>query len=175
MTTQTTFFDLTKATTTGATYKEKRLEKKLRQVREIHEQINRLLEVPAERPAIQSPRDAFDYLFPFMGNAPREEFWIVILDTRNRIKQLVKLYSGTVNSAQVRVAEVFRQAIIENAPAIIVAHNHPSQDVTPSPDDVALTRALIEAGRLLDIEILDHLILGGARFASLKERRLGFS
>jgi DNA repair protein RadC len=65
-------------------------------------------------------------------------------------------------------------AILDNSPAIIIAHNHPSGDTTPSPDDVAVTRALVEAGKLLDIEILDHLILAGGRFISLKERGLGF-
>ena len=110
-----------------------------------------------------------------MSNLKREELWIVVLDTRNRIRQLVKLYAGTVNQSNVRVAEVFRQAIIENAPSIIIAHNHPSGDPTPSPDDVALTRALVNAGQLLDIEVLDHLVIGCGRFVSLKERSLGFS
>jgi len=155
MTAQTTFFDMTKPST-GTAYKGKRLEKKLRQVRELHEQINTILEQPQERPTIHSPRDAYDYLLPFLSNLPREEFWVVVLDTRNRIRQLVKLYSGTVNQSNVRVAEVFRQAIIENAPAIIIAHNHPSGDPTPSPEDVALTRAVAEAGRLLDVEVLDR-------------------
>lgn len=125
MTAQTAFFDMTKPTP-GTTYKEKRLEKKLRQVRELHEQINSILEHPEERPSICSPRDAYDYLLPFMSNLKREELWIVVLDTRNRIRQLVRLYAGTVNQSNVRVAEVFRQAIIENSPAIIIGHNHPS-------------------------------------------------
>jgi DNA repair protein RadC len=174
MTAQTAFFDMTKPTS-GTAYKEKRLDQKLRQVRELHEQINAILEQPQERPTIHSPRDAYDYLLPFLANLPREEFWVVVLDTRNRIRQLVKLYSGTVNQSNVRVAEVFRQAIIENAPAIIIAHNHPSGDPTPSPEDVALTRAVVEAGRLLDVEVLDHLVIGCGRFVSLKERSLGFS
>ena len=133
MSTQTTFLDATDPTTTGTTYKQSRLEKKLGQIRELHEELNRILEKPAERPSINSPRDAYEYLFPFMANAPREEFWIVILDTRNRIKQLVKLYTGTVNSSSVRLAEVFRHPIIETSPAIIIAHNHPSGDSNPSP------------------------------------------
>ncbi|MBL6983622.1 MAG: hypothetical protein ISR58_20765 [Anaerolineales bacterium] len=174
MNTQTTFLDATDATTTGTTYKQSRLEKKLGQIRELHEELNRILEKPAERPSINSPRDAYEYLFPFMANAPREEFWIVILDTRNRIKQLVKLYTGTVNSSSVRLAEVFRHPIIETSPAIIIAHNHPSGSADPSPDDIAVTRALVEAGKLLDIQILDHLVIGAGRFVSLKERRLGF-
>jgi len=174
MNTQTTFLDATDPTTTGTTYKQSRLEKKLGQIRELHEELNRILEKPAERPSINSPRDAYDYLFPFMANAPREEFWIVILDTRNRIKQLVKLYTGTVNSSSVRLAEVFRHPIIETSPAIIIAHNHPSGSAEPSPDDIAVTRALVEAGKLLDISVLDHLVIGQGRFVSLKERGLGF-
>jgi DNA repair protein RadC len=74
----------------------------------------------------------------------------------------------------VRIAEVFKPAIQRMAPAILVCHNHPSQDPTPSPDDVAVTRAMVQAGKLLDIQLLDHLIIGGGRFVSLKERSLGF-
>ena len=101
--------------------------------------------------------------------------WVVNLDTRNRVKSLVLLYKGSVNASQVRVGEVFRQAILENAPAIIVAHNHPSGEPTPSPDDVAVTRSIVQAGKLLDIDVLDHLIICQGSFVSLKERGLGFS
>jgi DNA repair protein RadC len=85
-----------------------------------------------------------------------------------------EVYHGSVNSSQVRIAEVFKPAIQRMAPAILVCHNHPSQDPTPSPDDVAVTRAMVQAGKLLDITLLDHLIIGGGRFVSLKERNLGF-
>ena len=88
---------------------------------------------------------------------------------------LVELYRGSVNTSQVRVAEIFRQAIIENAPALVLAHNHPSGDISPSPDDIAVTRAIVEAGKLLDVQVLDHLVIGQGGFASLKERGLGFS
>jgi DNA repair protein RadC len=74
----------------------------------------------------------------------------------------------------VRVSEVFRQAILDNAPSILVAHNHPSGDASPSPDDVATTRAIVQAGKLLDIELIDHLVIGKEQFVSLKERGLGF-
>ncbi|MEJ5224816.1 MAG: JAB domain-containing protein, partial [Anaerolineales bacterium] len=85
------------------------------------------------------------------------------------------LYRGSVSSAQVRVGEIFKAAIRKNASAVIVVHNHPSGDPTPSPDDVALTRAMVQAGKLLDVEVLDHLVIGsGQRFVSLKERGLGF-
>lgn len=79
-----------------------------------------------------------------------------------------------MNSSNVRVGEIFKQAIITDSAAAIIIHNHPSGGPTPSPDDIALTRALIEAGKLLDIEILDHLVIGSGHFVSLKERQLGF-
>ena len=82
------------------------------------------------------------------------------------------IYQGNVSSAIVRAAEVFRPAVIEAVPSIIVSHNHPSQDPTPSPEDAALTRELVQAGKLLDIELLDHVVIGGERFVSLKERGL---
>jgi DNA repair protein RadC len=104
-----------------------------------------------------------------------EHLRVLLLDTRNRVLDIVEVYSGSVNSSQVRVAEVFRPAIQRNSPAIICCHNHPSADPTPSPDDVAVTRAMAQAGKLLDISLLDHLVIGGSRWISLKERGLGFS
>jgi DNA repair protein RadC len=101
--------------------------------------------------------------------------WVACLDTRNRLMCLVALYKGSVNTSQVRVGEIFRQAIIENAMAIVLAHNHPSGISDPSPDDVAVTRAICSAGKLLDIDVLDHLVIGGNRWVSLKERGVGFS
>ncbi len=149
----------------------------LSQVRQLHEQINTYLhKCPAsERPSIGSPADAAELLKPFLGNLEHEELWVVVLDRRNRVIQLVRLYQGSVSSSQIRVGEVFRQAIIEQASAIILAHDHPSGDPTPSPDDVAVTRAIVQAGKLLDIEVLDHLIICADRHVSLKERGLGFA
>jgi len=86
-----------------------------------------------------------------------------------------EIYRGNVSSAQVRSAEVFRPCIRLGAPAILVAHNHPSGDPTPSPDDVVVTQHLVAAGHTLDIEVLDHVIIGQNRFVSLKERGLGFN
>jgi DNA repair protein RadC len=148
----------------------------LSQVRQLHEQINSYLhKCPvAERPSINSPADAAELVKPFIGVLDHEELWVIILDRRNKIMQFVKLYQGSVSASQVRVGEVFRQAIIEQASAIIIAHNHPSGDPTPSPDDVAVTRAIVQAGKLLDIEVLDHIVVSQDRFISLKERGLGF-
>ena len=146
------------------------------QVRQLHEQINTYLhKCPAsERPTINSPADAADLLKPFISNLEHEELWILLLNRRNSVIQLVRLYQGSVNSSQIRVGEVFRQAIIEQSSAIVIAHNHPSGDATPSPDDVAVTRAIVQAGKLLDVDVLDHLIICNDRFVSLKERGLGF-
>ena len=87
---------------------------------------------------------------------------------------VVTVYKGSLNSSQVRVGELFKEAIRRNAATVILTHNHPSGDPTPSPDDVAVTRAIVEAGRLLDIDVLDHLVIGAGRYTSLKERGLGF-
>ena len=105
----------------------------------------------------------------------QEELRVLLLDTRNRVQHIETVYRGSVNSSQVRVAEIFKAAIRRNATNLIVIHNHPSGDPTPSPDDVAITRAILQAGELLDIKLLDHIIIGNGRFVSLKERGLGFT
>lgn len=106
----------------------------------------------------------------------KEHLRTLLLDRRSRVLEIVEIYQGSVNSSQVRVGEVFRPAIQRLASAIIVCHNHPSADPTPSPDDVAVTRAMVQAGKLLDIDLLDHLVIGQAgKWVSLKERRLGFN
>jgi DNA repair protein RadC len=97
-----------------------------------------------------------------------------LLDTRNRVLEIVEVYKGSVNSSQIHVGEIFKAAIRRNAPALIVVHNHPSGDPTPSPDDVVVTRAIIQAGKLLDVDVLDHMVIGQGRWVSLKERGLGF-
>jgi DNA repair protein RadC len=101
---------------------------------------------------------------------------VILLDQRNRVLDTVEVYRGSVNSAQVRIAEVLKPAVARMAPSIIVVHSHPSGDPTPSPEDVAVTRAIVQGGKLLDITTLDHLIIGQAgKWVSLKERGLGFS
>lgn len=145
----------------------------------LHDKLNeQLYSRPAERPTINSPADVASLVLPFIGNLDHEELWVILMDTRNRVKSLIALYKGSVNSSQVRVAEVFKQAITDNALAIILAHNHPSGDPTPSPDDVCLTRSIVQAGQLLDILLLDHIIvsgISGTSYVSLKERGVGFS
>jgi len=99
----------------------------------------------------------------------------VLLNTKNRVQSIETVYAGSVNSANVRIAEVFREAVRRDCIQLIVAHNHPSGDPTPSPEDVGVTRQLVEAGKLLDIAVLDHIVVGHGRFVSLKQRGLGFS
>jgi len=152
-----------------------KVEVTLAQLRALHEQLNaQLYAPPTQRPQINSPADAAELLTPFIGHLEHEEMWVVNLDTRNRLRSMILLYKGSVNSSQVRVGEVFREAVIENAPVLIIAHNHPSGDPTPSPDDVAVTRAIVQAGKLLDVDVLDHLVICHSTWISLKERGLGF-
>lgn len=175
--TQLPIFDLTTtANLSGQKARKRKIERTLTEIRRLHDELNAALySKPSERPMVQSPQDAFDILRGFLGLLDHEELWVLGLDTRNRVMNLTKLYQGSVNSSQVRVAEVFRQAILDNAPSILISHNHPSGDPTPSPDDVTVTRCIVQAGKLLDIAVLDHIIVSQDRFISLKERGLGFS
>ncbi|MCB0101647.1 MAG: DNA repair protein RadC [Anaerolineales bacterium] len=133
------------------------------------------LEAPEERPSINSPADAAALVQYEMSALEQEHLRVILLDRRNRVLEVLEVYKGSVNSSQVRVGELFKDAIRANASAIIVAHNHPSGDPTPSPDDVAVTRAMVQAGKLLDIDVLDHLVIGSGKWVSLKERGLGFT
>ena len=136
----------------------------------------RLNEPVGERPVINSPADAAALVQYEMSLLDQEYLKVMILDTRNRVLEIVEVYHGSVNSSQVRVGEIFKPAVQRMAAAIIVIHNHPSSDPTPSPNDVTVTRAIVQAGKLLGIACLDHIVIGATgRFVSLKERGLGFS
>lgn len=120
---------------------------------------------------ITTPQDAVCLLAPRIGYEMQENFAVMLLDTRNVVIDLQILYVGSLNTAVIRVAEVFRLAIVKYACAMIVAHNHPSGDPSPSPQDISITKSLSEMGNKLDIEVLDHIIIGhNGRFCSLKER-----
>ena len=134
----------------------------------------RLATTGIERASITSPADAAA-LCGDMGTFDVEHLRVIMLNTKNNVLGIADVYKGSVNSSQIRLGEVFRPALQRNAPSVVIAHNHPSGDATPSPDDVAVTRALIQAGKLLDIQVLDHLILGHSQWVSLKEKGLGFS
>lgn len=129
---------------------------------------------PQERALVRSPQDVANLLMPEMAFLEQEELRVVLLNTRNQVVSVGEVYRGSVNSAQVRVGEVLREAVRQNCPAMIVVHNHPSGDPAPSSDDVAVTRQIVEAGRLLDIDVLDHIVIGHQRFVSLREQGLGF-
>jgi len=129
---------------------------------------------PEERVQIRSPADAANMLMVEMSWLEQEHLRVLLLDTRNRVLRIADVYKGSLNSSIVRVGELFKEAIRQNAAAVIMAHNHPSGDPTPSAEDVAVTRQMVKAGQLLDIEVLDHVVIGRGRFVSLKERGLGF-
>ncbi|MBN2115822.1 MAG: hypothetical protein JW730_04585 [Anaerolineales bacterium] len=129
----------------------------------------------AEMPHINSPADAYALLRE-METFDQEHLRVILLDSRLRSVGVAEVYVGAVNKAQVRLSEVFRPAIQRNVPMIILAHNHPSNDPTPSPEDVAVTRAAIQVGNLMEIAVQDHIVIGrGGCYASLKERGLAFA
>lgn len=134
-----------------------------------------LTTAPEEKPRITSPADAANLLMSEMSFLEKEHLRLILMDTRNRVLSTPTIYVGSLNTSVVRVGELFRAAIKENAAAFIVAHNHPSGDPSPSPEDVSVTRQIVQAGSLLSIEVLDHIVIGHNRFVSLKERGLGFS
>lgn len=127
-----------------------------------------------EQLLIHSPADAANFLMYEMFNLTQEHLRVILLNTQNRVIALPTVYVGSLNTSVVRVAELFKPAIVHNAAAVIVVHNHPSGDCSPSPEDVGVTRHLVQAGEMLSIPVLDHIILGRHRFVSLKERQLGF-
>jgi len=134
-----------------------------------------LAKPPAERPCISSPADAARLLLPEMGLLEHEQLRVLLLDSRNGLLAAHTLYVGNLNMAVVRTGEVFREAVRANAARIVVAHNHPSGSTEPSPDDVRVTECLVQAGQLLNIELLDHLVIGGQRYLSLKQQGMGFA
>jgi DNA repair protein RadC len=133
-----------------------------------------LLSLERQRLQVRTPQDVAGLLEIQMSLLEQEELRVVLLNTKNHVVDVRCVYRGSVNTSQIRTAEVFRDAIKENCPAIIVAHNHPSGDPTPSPEDIRVTRDLVSAGRLLDIEVLDHLVVGHQRYVSLRQKKLGF-
>lgn len=130
---------------------------------------------PVGRDQVKSPSDAAAFLMARMGLLDQEELWTMLLNTKNYVVKIHRVYQGSLNSSMVRIGEVFREALKLNAAALIVAHNHPSGSVDASPEDILVTRQIVEAGKLLDCEVLDHLILSKGRWLSMRERGLGFS
>ncbi len=129
---------------------------------------------PDQRTVVRSPEDVYALLGAEMALLEQEHLKVILLNVRNQVLGVRDVYKGSVHSAVVRVAEVFRDAVRENCPNLVIVHNHPSGDPSPSPDDVALTKQVHEAGRMLGIDVLDHVIIGRRGPASLKDLGLGF-
>jgi DNA repair protein RadC len=124
---------------------------------------------PGTRAQLLTARDAAAYLLPAFGSRPVEQFGVVLLDTKHFVLRTRIVAVGTLNATIVHPRDVFREALVAGAAAIVVFHNHPSGDPSPSPEDVDLTRRLAAAGVLMGIDLLDHVVLGDARYCSLKE------
>ena len=151
-------------------------EAKAAQIKATMELGRRLLsEQPTERVVVRSPVDIANLLQAEMCFLDQEELRLVLLNTKNQVMAMPQLYRGCVNGSFVRVSEIFREAIKENCPALVIVHNHPSGDPTPSSEDIKLTEQIVAAGSLLDIELLDHIVIGRPNYVSLKEKGLGFN
>lgn len=142
-----------------------------RAIRFLHE-----LPVPLQ---IQTPTDVANYVmsevyYPWSA-CTQEEMFGLALNTRNCITHNYLVHRGSIDTIPIRIADVFRPAVILNARSVIVSHNHPSSDPEPSPEDVRVTQLLAEAGRLLDVEVLDHIVVGKERFVSMREKGMAFS
>jgi DNA repair protein RadC len=129
---------------------------------------------PAGRWTIRSPRDVADRLVVEMGRLEREELRVVALNAKNVVQRVSTAYVGNVSASLVRVGELFRDAVRLDASGVVLVHNHPSGDPTPSPDDLHLTAEAIAAGRLLDIDVLDHVVIGHDAWVSLRDRGVTF-
>lgn len=150
-------------------------EAKTSQIKAALELGKRLLSLqPEERATVTSPEDVANLLLAEMGLLEQEELRVVLLNTKNQVLAVSEVYRGSVNTSVVRVSEVFREAVRQNCPAVVVVHNHPSGDPTPSLEDIQMTEQIVEAGKMLDIDVLDHMVMGQQRWVSLKEKGLGF-
>jgi len=127
---------------------------------------------PDERPVIRGPEDVHRLLHGDMALLDQEHMRVLVLNTRNHVLATADVYRGSVHTAVVRIGELFREALRHNAPAVVLAHNHPSGDPKPSSADIAMTEQAIKAGRLLDIDVVDHIVIAGSGFVSLKSARL---
>jgi len=127
-----------------------------------------------EKTVIRTPQDVADLLMAEMALLDSEHLRVVLLNSKNHVISISEVYKGNVNASLIRPGELFREAVRENCPAIIIVHNHPSGDPQPSPDDIHVTERIAEAGKMLDIDVLDHIIIGNGSFVSLKERGCSF-
>ena len=128
-----------------------------------------LAHAPSARVQLRTPREAAAYLLPAFGSRPVEQFGVVLLDTKHRVLRTTVVAVGTLNTTVVQPRDVFREAVLGAAASIVVFHNHPSGDPSPSPDDVELTARMAAAGTLMGIDMVDHIVLGDTRYCSFKE------
>jgi DNA repair protein RadC len=128
-----------------------------------------LARAPAARMPLRTPAEAAAFLLPAFGSRPVEHFGVVLLDAKHRVLRTTLVAIGTLNATVVEPRDIFREAALGAASAVIVFHTHPSGDPSPSPDDVELTRRLVEAGALMGIAVVDHLVLGDVRYFSFRE------
>jgi DNA repair protein RadC len=126
------------------------------------------------RRQIKSPTDVADLLMLEMSHLDQEHLRTVLLDSKNRVQAISTVYIGSLNASMIRVGEVFKEAVRRNSAALVVSHNHPSGDPTPSPEDILVTREIVSAGKMLDIDVLDHIVVAHAGWVSLREKGLGF-
>ena len=120
---------------------------------------------------IKGPKDGAEIASRFIGRDDREVFFVMCLNTKNHVVAVHRCHVGSLNASIVHPREVFKSAILNNAASIIVAHQHPSGDITPSMEDINVTKRLVEAGKLLGIEVFDHLVVNGdSKFTSLTEK-----
>jgi DNA repair protein RadC len=147
---------------------------------ELPEEISKLLNTirallrPADGERIKSPADMAALLMVEMSHLDQEQMRVACLDTKNKLQKLHVVYQGSLNTSLIRVGEIFKEPVKLNSAAVILAHNHPSGEPEPSPEDVLVTREIVAAGTLLDVEVLDHLVIGQGRYVSLRQRGLGF-
>jgi DNA repair protein RadC len=135
----------------------------------------KILITPDSRTQIKSPADVAGLLLFELSYLDQEQLRTVLLATKNRVQSIPTIYIGSLNISMVRVGELFRAALQWNSAALIVVHNHPSGDPTPSPEDVLLTREIVEAGKLLDVEVLYYLVIGHGKYTSMREKGLGLA
>jgi DNA repair protein RadC len=143
---------------------------KAAQLKALLEMARRFTVPVPERYTITSPKDAADLVMPYMVHLDHEEMRVLVLNTQNHVVANLLLYQGTLNSSVLRVSEIFRPAVTRKCASIIICHNHPSGKVDPSAEDIEVTKQCVEAGKHLDIALLDHLIIGNHSFLSLKEK-----
>lgn len=125
---------------------------------------------PNERYVVRSPQDGADYIMEEMRSLNQEHFVVLFLNTKNQVLHRQTIFIGSLNASIVHPREIFREAVRRSAASIICAHNHPSGDPTPSQEDLHVTKRLVESGKMMGIEVLDHLIIGNRKFVSLKEK-----